>query len=212
MLAEVHVGLARTLGALNRLDEAEDHLHRALALDRTSDDALGELTELYLQGGRVGEALEASSQRLAGQPDAQGHLAYASLVERLGLLSDAERHYRVALAEPDTALEAASGLGVLLARRGRLDEAEPLLRVAADGLGCAASLTNHAHVLAQLGREDEADGRYREALAADPDCGEAQLGLSELYARRGELERADVARRRAFRLEPGLRLSSCTDL
>jgi tetratricopeptide (TPR) repeat protein len=129
------------------------------------------------------------------------------MLERLGLLADAEHHYRAALESPDAALEAAAGLGVLLARRGRLQEAEPLLRVAADGLGCAASLTNHAHVLAELGREDEADGRYRHALAADPDCGEAQLGLGELYARRGELERAAVARRRAYRLAPSLRLS-----
>ena len=212
VLGEVHVGLARTLVELNRLDEAEDHLRRALAMDATSDDALDELAALYLQGGRVGHALETMRRRLDARPDAQGHLAYAGLLERLGLLSDAEQHYRAALAEPSTALEAASGLGFLVARRGRLDEAEPLLQAAADGLDCAASYTNHAHVLSQLGREDEADGRYREALAADPNCGEAQLGLGELYARRGELGRADVARRRAFRLAPDLRQSSCADL
>jgi tetratricopeptide (TPR) repeat protein len=212
VLGEVHVGLARTLAALNRLDEAEDHLRRALAMDASSDDALDELAALYLQGGRVGEALETMRRRLEARADAQGHLVYAGLVERIGLLTDAEQHYRAALAQPSTALEAASGLGVLLARRGRLHEAEPLLRAAADGLVCAASSTNHAHVLSELGRVDEADGRYREALAADPDCGEAQLGLGELYARRGELGRADVARRRAFRLAPDLRLSGCSDL
>jgi tetratricopeptide (TPR) repeat protein len=200
-----------TASALNRLDEAEHHLRRALALDGASD-ALDELARLHLQGGRVGEALETLRRRLAARPDAEGHLTYAGLVERLGLLSDAERHYREALAEPATALEAASGLGVLLARRGRLDEAEPLLRAAADGLECASSSTNHAHVLALLGREDEADGRYREALAANPDCAEAQLGLAELYARRGEPGRADVARRRAYRLSPDLLQSSCTRL
>ena len=67
-------------------------------------------------------------------------------------------------------------------------------------------------MLLKLGREDEADGRYREALAADPDCGEAQLGLGELYARRGETGRADIARRPAFLLAPELRQSSCTEL
>src|SRR5262249_45506265 len=97
-LAEVHVGLARTLAALNRLDEAEDHLRRAVAMDPTSDDALDELAMLYLLRGRVGAALEAGNRRLAGQPDAQGHLIYACLVERLWLLSDAERHYQAALA------------------------------------------------------------------------------------------------------------------
>jgi pentatricopeptide repeat protein len=212
VLGEVHVGLARTLAELNRLDEAEDHLRRALAMNAANDEALDELAGVYLQGGRVGQAIETMRRRVEAQPDAHGHLAYAGLLERLGLLSDAEQHYRAALAEPSTALEAASGLGVLLARRGRFDEAEPLLRAAADGLGCAASYTNHAHVLLKLDREDEADGRYREALAADPDCGEAQLGLGELYARRGETGRADIARRRAFLLAPELRQSSCTGL
>ena len=80
MLGEVHVGLARTLAALNRLDEAEDHLRRALAIDPASDDALDEFAALYLQGGRVGQALETMRRRLDARSDAQGHLVYAGLV------------------------------------------------------------------------------------------------------------------------------------
>ena len=68
VLVEVHVGLARTLAALNRLDEAEDHLRRALAIDPASDDALDELAGLYLQGGRVGQALQTMRRRLDAGP------------------------------------------------------------------------------------------------------------------------------------------------
>ena len=80
-------------------------------MNPANDDALDELAGVHLQGGRVGAAIDTMHRRLEAQPDAQGHLVYAGLLERLGLLSDAEQHYRAALAEPSTALEAASGLG-----------------------------------------------------------------------------------------------------
>ena len=51
-----HVGLARTLAELGRLDEAEGHLRRALALDPLCEDAARFYAELCRWQGRLSEA------------------------------------------------------------------------------------------------------------------------------------------------------------
>jgi tetratricopeptide (TPR) repeat protein len=201
--ATLHVGLARTLLALGRADEAEEQLRRALRLDPASVEASRALAALWLRSGQVGEAARAYAV-LLGSGCRESRLPYAELLWQLGLLEDAELQYRAALAEPETALEAAAALGVLLIRRRQHDEGEHLLRLAAEAFGDAAALTNHGHALALLGRLDESEGRYRAALSEDPDCAAAQWGLAELYERRGQDGRAIVARRRATRLDPQL--------
>ena len=51
-----HVGLARTLAELGRLDEAEGHLRRALALDPLCEEAARIYAELCRWQGRLSEA------------------------------------------------------------------------------------------------------------------------------------------------------------
>jgi tetratricopeptide (TPR) repeat protein len=201
--AALHVGLARTLLALGRADEAEEQLRRALRLDPASVEAARALAGLWLRDGRVGDAARAYTV-LLDSGCRESRLPYAELLWQLGLLEDAEQQYRAALAEPETALEAAAALGVLLVRRGQKLQGEHFLRLAAEAFGDAAALTNHGNALALLGRLDEAEGRYRAALADDPDCAAAQWGLAELYDRRGQDGRASVARKRATRLDPQL--------
>ncbi len=103
-------------------------------------------------------------------------LGYAELTWALGAADDAEKHYRRALHHADVSAEACADLGVLLVTRSRPAEAEPHLRRAADELGCAESLTNHANVLVELGACEEADARYREALARRPHLRRGALG------------------------------------
>ncbi|MEO9174744.1 MAG: tetratricopeptide repeat protein, partial [Gaiellales bacterium] len=82
--------------------------------------------------------------------------------------------------------------------------AEPHLRRAANELPCAETLVNHANVLVELGRHDEADARYREAFALDSSCAEALWGLAELETQQGHTTSAADLRRRAVDLRPGI--------
>jgi Flp pilus assembly protein TadD len=59
-------------------------------------------------------------------------------------------------------------------------------------------------VLTELGRLEEADVRYREALVVDPTCAEALWGLAELETRQGHTTSASDLRRRAVDLRPGI--------
>jgi Tfp pilus assembly protein PilF len=199
-----HVGLARTLAELGRLDEAEGHLRRALALDPLCEEASRIYAELCRWQGRLSEAARLFLSALARGAAGAVLLGYAELTWALGAADDAEKHFRRALHHADVSAEACADLGVLLVTRRRPVEAEPHLRRAADELGCAESLTNHANVLTELGRLEEADVRYREALAVDPTCAEALWGLAELETRQGHTTSASDLRRRAVDLRPGI--------
>jgi Tfp pilus assembly protein PilF len=199
-----HVGLARTLAELGRLDEAEGHLRRALALDPLCDEAARIYAEICRWQGRLSEAARLFLSALVRGAAGAVHLGYAELTWALGAVEDAEKHYRRALHHADVSAEACADLGVLLVTHSRPAEAEPHLRRAADQLPCPETLTNHANVLVELGRDAEADARYREALALDPACAEALWGLAELEAGQGHTTSAADLRRRAVDLRPGI--------
>jgi len=176
----LHVRLARTLLGLNRPDEAEGHLRRALTLEQGSSVAACAYAELCLAQGRLADAARILRGAFEAGPTPETHAAYAELAWSIGALADAERHYGEALRDPEARPEVRASLGLVLISRRRTADAEPHLRAAADALGCAASLTNHANALAELGRADEAMSRYRAALAADDECAEAQWGIAQL--------------------------------
>jgi tetratricopeptide (TPR) repeat protein len=199
-----HVGLARTLTALGRLDEAEGHLRRALALDPLCDEAARIYAEICRWQGRISDAARLFLSALTRGAAGAVLLGYAELTWALGAADDAEKHYRRALHHADVSAEACADLGVLLVTRRRPAEAEPHLRRAADELRGPDTLTNHANVLAELGRTTEAEARYREALALDPGCAEALWGLAELENEQGHTTAAADLRRRAVDLRPGI--------
>ena len=119
-----HVGLARTLAELGRLDEAEGHLRRALALDPLCEDAARFYAELCRWQGRLSEAARLFLSALVRGAAGAVLLGYAELTWALGAVDDAEKHYRRALHHADVSAEACADLGVLLvtrsaSRRGR---------------------------------------------------------------------------------------------
>ena len=114
-----HVGLARTLAELGRLDEAEGHLRRALALDPLCEEAARIYAELCRWQGRLSEAARLFLSALARGAAGAVLLGYAELTWALGAADDAEKHYRRALHHADVSAEACADLGVLLVTRSR---------------------------------------------------------------------------------------------
>jgi tetratricopeptide (TPR) repeat protein len=69
----------------------------------------------------------------------------------------------------------------------------------------ALELVRNARALEQAHEEDLALRRYMEALALDPTCEEAYLGLGSLRARRGDAREAERVYSMALEHLPGLR-------
>jgi tetratricopeptide (TPR) repeat protein len=85
-------------------------------------------------------------------------------------------------------------LGVLLKRRGEMQEAEALFREALEAEPAfAPALYQLGTVLEQSDRTDEALEMLKRAAAADPSYAEPHFALSRIYRRRGLTAEADAA-------------------
>jgi tetratricopeptide (TPR) repeat protein len=138
---------------------------------------------------------------------------------------EAEARYREAIALDDDLAAAHEGLGRLLGRRGRKDEAARALVAATERPGLPPARAADAAALAarhliELQRLDEAEAVLRRALSSQPDSARALLELARLYERSGRSNEltvvldqlaqlplpgamlAEVAYRRALLLQP----------
>jgi Tfp pilus assembly protein PilF len=116
------------------LDDDEDRHDEAIALLRQAlaarePSAVDFLARAYLDRGYRHEAIELLSPRIrAGQPELA--LQLADVQTTIGDFERAEQAYRIAVADGDAS--AMNNLGILLRGRGRLREAEVMLRRAAE--------------------------------------------------------------------------------
>lgn len=95
--------------------------------------------------------------------------------------------------------------GTVRQLQGRAAEALPFLeKAAALSPRDAEAMRNLAVCLAELGRLDAAENRFRAALALRPDYAEAHNGLGSLLCRTGRLELSEASHRRAIEIAPGL--------
>lgn len=84
----------RALMELDRLDEAEKELQRAVALDADDPEFRADLAECLYLSCRFGDALEHARRAVAlDEAFADGHYLLALLLEREGAAADAERHF-----------------------------------------------------------------------------------------------------------------------
>ena len=133
--AAAHHALGLALYREGRLDESIAELRSALTITERYADAWAALGEALLKSGRSGEALDAYRRAVregARDPAVRAKLAAALNAEgarrmRAGDAAAAESVLREAIAASPEDATAHATLGVVLARSGRLDEAEPEL-------------------------------------------------------------------------------------
>ena len=116
------------------------------------------------------EAARADYQKaLALDPKcASAHYNLAVSFVQAGKFAEAESHYRQALAGKPTA-ETHNGLGYVLARQGRTDEAVAEFRKAIDvDAKFTPAYNNLAEALAKQGKLEEAEHYYELSLAEEP--------------------------------------------
>jgi Tfp pilus assembly protein PilF/predicted AlkP superfamily phosphohydrolase/phosphomutase len=142
--------------------------------------------------GKTAEARE-WLERARAVPDARraaGH-QLAQLDLEAGDLAGAERELRAVLTREPGAAEVRNSLGLVLEKRGRVEEARAEYAEAARLDPNAAEPRNNLGNLAKRARRlDDAERWYRAAIDADPYFMGAYNNLALLYQDRGEIDRA----------------------
>jgi tetratricopeptide (TPR) repeat protein len=117
------------------------------------------------------------------------------------LLDEAEAHFREAAAIDYP--EAHNNLGIVLHRRGRLEEAVASYREALRLLPGFADAENNLGIsLASLGRLGEAGEHFEEAVRLDPALASARFNLGSLRLYEGRIREAVAQLGEAARLDP----------
>jgi tetratricopeptide (TPR) repeat protein len=136
--AEVEATLGRLSSQLQRDDEARERLDRALSLDPNLGEAHMALGLLLLRQGRFAEAVAPFQRANALDPDnllvAYNYALVALQSQDAAQPAPLERAFAALerVVEPGGAAEPLAVLGTVAGRLGRLDQAEPLLRRAAE--------------------------------------------------------------------------------
>jgi tetratricopeptide (TPR) repeat protein len=201
-------------GPLRRPHEAARFFLDAYLANPFENPAAGARARVLLAG--TDSVINVRNRLLMRLPELRENFQPALLTLLADLLSphddheaEAERRYREALALSPDLPNALEGLGRLLSRQGRLDEAiEPLIRAArspdiADDRA-ADDAASAARALVELGRGDEAEAVLVQALTRAPESQRSLLEMAKLYDRLGrKQDEARVLERLA-----GLPLSS----
>jgi type IV pilus assembly protein PilF len=154
----------------------------------------------YLKQGKPDLAIERLNRALDQDPrNAEAHSTIALAYDQLGVLEDAEVHYKRAVQlEPENGLSA-NAYAVFLCRHQRWKESEPYFRRAADSRGYRTpelALANAGNCAADNGDQTKAADYYREALTRNKTYPSALRGMMDLsYQQKNYLQaRAFVQR------------------
>ncbi|MCE9673783.1 zinc-ribbon domain-containing protein [Myxococcus stipitatus] len=165
----------------------------------------GHITSLVMTGKMqaAAETVQKASERFPNE--ARIAYLYGRIEDALDKLSEAEGHYKRAIAADANLVEANLYLGRFYLRQRRNAEARTQLEQAATkapenpgvraGLGELALAENNA-LLAQQ--------EFERAAQLDPNLADAHLGLSRVALLNGELETAKTEANRALELDPHL--------
>jgi Flp pilus assembly protein TadD len=156
-----HNNLALALVELGRLEEAAGHFKTSLEFEPKAE-IYSDLGFIMAQLGKS-EAARADYQKaLELDPNcASAHFNLAVTFVQAGKFGEAESHYRQALPGRPTA-ETHNGLGYVLARQGRTDEAVAEFRKAIDiDPKFTPAYNNLAEALVKQGKLEEAEHYYK---------------------------------------------------
>lgn len=189
--AKSHNNLALALVELGRLDEAASHFRTSLELAPKAE-IWSDYGFTLARLGKPQDALAAYAKALALDPACpSAHLNLAVAAIQSGNLSEAEAHYRQALPGRPTA-ETHNGLGYVLVRQNRLDEAVAEFRAAIEiDPAYAPAYNNLADGLAQQGKLAEAEQAYEKSLAVKPSAS-VYSALGGVQRRLGKTAEADA--------------------
>jgi pentatricopeptide repeat protein len=188
--AKSHNNLALALVELGRLEEAASHFQASLEIEPRAE-IYSDLGFAMARMGKPREAFAAYRKALELDPScASAHFNLAVAFVQAGKLADAESHYRRALSTKPTA-ETHNGLGYVLERQGRTEEAFEEFRTAiAVDAKYAPAYNNLADGLARQGKFAEAEELYERSLALKPSAA-VYNALGVVQRRLGKTDEAE---------------------
>ena len=187
--AKAHNNLALALVERGQLEEAAGHFRRSLEL-RPKAEIYSDLGFTMARLGKSDEAMVSYRKALDLDPScASAHFNLAVSFVHAGQFGEAEAHYRKALPGRPTA-EAHNGLGYVLARQARTEEAIAEFRTAIDvNPRFTPAYNNLAEALVTQGKLDEAETYYRRSLAEKPSAA-VHNALGAVLGKLGRTEEA----------------------
>ncbi|MDQ1610938.1 MAG: hypothetical protein QOG00_869 [Pyrinomonadaceae bacterium] len=200
---------AETLADLGQIEEGATLL-RARITGKPEDDypAYLSIANLYLQAGRGKEAVVAARKLLELAPPNEPQLVTQALImlassqERAGDTKGAEESLRRILSTTPNDATALNNLGYFLAERGeRLPEALDMIKRAVKTEPTNPNyLDSLGWVYFKLGQLDEAERHLNDAARRNTRSSTVQEHLGDLHQKRGQLEPARAAWRKALGL------------
>jgi Tfp pilus assembly protein PilF len=180
-VADIQIGMGRSLEARGETSQAMAAYSEALAKDPSRADAYVRLAVLADGLGKFTDAGQWYHKALKLQPDNPNtlcNLGYSFYLQRQW--EEAETNLRRAISLAPDHQRAHNNLGLVLAHTDRADEALVEFRKA--GCNRAGAEVNLAFVLALEGTWSEAQNHYQLALKEDPSSVPASKGLQEVRA------------------------------
>lgn len=186
--AVTHHALGDVLARVGRRREAEASLRRALALDPGFGPAAVGLADLLTPAGEAEAALAVLDRAAkAARADLGVLTAQGEALKALGRFDEAIAAFERATAAAPQSGVAEHNLAAILGDRERYAECEAATRRAfAKGLDAPETWLVRGRALMGLGRLDEAEAAFREALRRRPDDAMALAELTQLIWMRTE--------------------------
>jgi tetratricopeptide (TPR) repeat protein/Tol biopolymer transport system component len=200
---KAHNNMALAAIDLGELELAEAHYRESLALE-PQPAIYSDLGFVLERQGMTEEATELYRKSLELDPEsASAHQNLAASLARRGDFTAAERHFRAAL-EQKPGAQAYTGLGFVLWKQGRVDEAIARLHDAIDAdPKHPAAYDQLGTILVAQGRLDEAELNYR-ALVRTHASAAAHQKLAEVLTLLGRTDEARKEMAMANALGPNL--------
>ncbi|MFZ5669974.1 MAG: tetratricopeptide repeat protein [Pseudomonadota bacterium] len=201
----IPVELAELLIRAGREADGEKLLRAALALDRRCVPAAEMLGRLLIARGRSAEALKVLTPLTAAGDNPVALSVHGEALRALGRYDEAAGLLRRIQSGPHAEPVFAYNLAAVLCDAERFEEAETAVAGAiADGMATPEAHRLRGLALQGLGRFDEAEAAFREALRKDPVHPTSHRDLAHLLWRREEdVGAATAALDRALAVRPG---------
>lgn len=202
-LALIYANLALAYRSVERQEDAIEAARRCVALDPDHLPHYDVLGQLWLDKGRKGEAIRVWTEALLRDPRRLGtYLQLGAVLQQAGKLDQAIKLYQEGaqvVADPEGLRERLYEMFLASQQPAlALEQAEALRR----------SRGNHSDILLQgrcllmLGRFEQAEQAFLDALAMEPERWEVHFHLGEVYQVLQKAEDAEDFYLSAIRLEP----------
>ncbi len=201
--AKAHNNMALASIDIGELELAEAHYRESLAIE-PQPAIYNDLGFVLERQGMADEAVENYRKALELDPEsASAHFNLGASLTREGEFETAEGHFRAAL-ETKPSSQAHTGLGVVLRRQGRIDEAITSLNDAIEAdVRNAAAYDQLGTLFVQQGKLEEAAATYRRLTRNQPSAA-AHMELAQVLDRLGRHEEArrELQMARALQASP----------